>query len=198
MNINSYKKKPIIIFTGPSGVGKGTIEQILFKNEELKFKLSVSVTTRQPRLGEKDGVHYFFITKDKFEQKIANNELLEYNYHFDNYYGTLFSEIDNIHNQNKIPFLEIETLGTKKILENKENHVKYNIITVFILPPSFEELKNRIIGRNTETKDSINKRLLKASEELKESKIFKYNVINDDPHRAALEIKNILMKELYE
>ncbi|MCS4536693.1 MULTISPECIES: guanylate kinase [unclassified Mycoplasma] len=198
MNINNRKKKPIIIFTGPSGVGKGTIEQILFKNEDLKFKLSVSATTRKPRTGEIDGVHYFFISKEDFEQKIANNELLEYNFHFDNYYGTLLSEIDNIHKDNKIPFLEIETLGTKKILENKENLNKYNIITVFILPPSFDELKNRIIGRNTETKDSIDQRLQKASHELADRHIFKYNVVNDDPYRAAEEIKELLLKELHE
>ncbi|WP_036461373.1 guanylate kinase [Mycoplasma simbae] len=192
------KKKPIIIFVGPSGVGKGTIEQILFKNEDLKLKLSVSATTRSPRSGEIDGQHYFFITKQDFQERIDRNELLEYNFHFDNFYGTLTTEIDRIHNSGYVPFLEIETKGAKKILQNKDATSKYNIITVFILPPSFEELKSRIIGRNTETEESIAKRMQKAEEEIAEKDIFKYHVVNDDAIRASEEIKQLLMKELYE
>lgn len=198
LNKRSNIKKPIIIFTGPSGVGKGTIEKILFENKQLKLKLSVSATTRAPRVGEIDGVHYFFISKEDFESKIKNNELLEYNHHFDNYYGTLFSEIDSIHTKGLVPFLEIETRGAKLVLQNKENQKKYNIITVFILPPSFEELKQRIIGRNTETQESIDKRLEKAKQEMAEKDIFKYHVINDIPERAASEIEELLLKELYE
>ncbi len=198
MNIDMKKKKPIIIFVGPSGVGKGTIEQILFKNEDLKLKLSVSATTRSPRSGEIDGQHYFFITKQDFQERIDRNELLEYNFHFDNFYGTLTTEIDRIHNSGYVPFLEIETKGAKKILQNKDATSKYNIITVFILPPSFEELKSRIIGRNTETEESIAKRMQKAEEEIAEKDIFKYHVVNDDAIRASEEIKQLLMKELYE
>ncbi|WP_029512915.1 guanylate kinase [Mycoplasmopsis iners] len=190
------KLKPIIIFTGPSGVGKGTIEKVLFNWEELKLKLSVSATTRKPRLGEQDGINYFFINKQDFEQRIANNELLEYSFHFDNYYGTLYSEIERIHNEGNVPFLEIETHGAKQILNNPEAKAKYNIITFFVSPPSFEDLQARILNRNTETPEAVKDRLNKASEELKEKHYFKNQIINDIPERAAEEIKQLILNEI--
>ena len=86
-------QRKLIIFTGPSGVGKGTIEKALFENKDLKLKLSVSVTTRRPREGEIDGVHYYFVSQETFDACLADNKLIEYSLHFDNYYGTLYSEI---------------------------------------------------------------------------------------------------------
>ncbi|WP_406615449.1 guanylate kinase [Mycoplasmopsis hyopharyngis] len=188
--------KPIIIFTGPSGVGKGTIEQLLFTYPELKLMFSCSATTRKPREGEKDGEHYHFISKKQFEQRIQNNEFLEYSYHFDNYYGTLYSEIDKIHSQNGVPFLEIETNGAKQVLEKNAINSQYKLITIFVLPPSISELKKRIIKRNSESEDSLTKRIHRAEEEIKDSHLFKYRVISDDVERSALEIKDIILKEI--
>ncbi|UUM19246.1 guanylate kinase [Mycoplasma sp. 1018B] len=190
------KLKPIVIFTGPSGVGKGTIENFLFNYDDLRLAFSVSATTRKPRQGEIDGVNYFFISKDNFKEKINKNELLEYSFHFDNFYGTLYSEIERIHNANNIPFLEIETHGAKQILAIPNIEKKYNIITFFVSPPSFEDLKSRIWNRNTETNEAIESRLLKAKEELEERKYFKNQIINDIPERAALEIRNLILKEI--
>ncbi|MGY5139731.1 guanylate kinase [Mycoplasmopsis gallinarum] len=189
-------KKLIIIFTGPSGVGKGTIEKILFNQKDLRLQLSCSATTRKPREGEIDGQHYFFITKAQFEESIKNHELLEYSFHFDNYYGTLFREIDRIHASNNIPFLEIETEGAKQILLNPINHEKYKILTFFVSPPTIEDLKNRIKNRNTEDEAAILKRLQKAEQEIADKNHFKYEIINDIPERAAEEIRNILKNEI--
>lgn len=187
--------KPIIIFVGPSGVGKGTIEKTLFGFKELNLQFSVSMTTRMPREGEINGSHYFFTSKEDFLDKIKNNKLIEYSYHFDNYYGTLYSEIDRIHANNGVPFLEIETNGAKLILANEQNK-KYQIITFFILPPSLEELEKRIVGRKTEDVNSIKKRLQKAQEEISEKDLFKYHIINEDPVHAAKEIRDIILNEL--
>ncbi|WP_027334641.1 guanylate kinase [Mycoplasmopsis felifaucium] len=195
---DKLSKKPIIIFAGPSGVGKGTIEQFLFNDKDLKLKLSCSATTRKPRIGEINGVHYFFISKDEFIQKIQNNEFLEYSFHFDNYYGTLYEEIDRIHSLNMIPFLEIETNGAKQILEKEASLDNYRLITLFILPPTLDDLKQRILNRNSEDDASIQKRLDKAIEEMNEKYLFKHHIINDDADRAAKEIKDIILQEIEE
>ncbi|WP_338822469.1 guanylate kinase [Mycoplasmopsis felifaucium] len=195
---DKLSKKPIIIFAGPSGVGKGTIEQFLFNDKDLRLKLSCSATTRKPRIGEINGVHYFFISKDEFIQRIQNNEFLEYSFHFDNYYGTLYEEIDRIHSLNMIPFLEIETNGAKQILEKEASLENYRLITLFILPPTLDDLKQRILNRNSEDDASIQKRLDKAIEEMNEKNLFKHHIINDDADRAAKEIKDIILQEIGE
>lgn len=188
-------KKPIIIFTGPSGVGKGTIEELLFQFKELKLSLSCSATTRAPRNGEIDGQHYYFISKEDFKNKIDNNQFIEYSFHFDNYYGTLFSEIDRIHNEGNVPLLEIETNGAMQILEKTKDNHNYYLITIFVLPPSIQDLESRIINRNTESKESLKKRIIKAQEEMSCKSKFKYLITNDVPERAANEIREILIKE---
>ncbi|WP_373422732.1 guanylate kinase [Mycoplasma tauri] len=194
--MNGSKKKTIIIFTGPSGVGKGTIEKFLFDAKELRLAFSCSATTRKPRIGEIDKVHYLFISKSNFEQKIKDNKFLEYSYHFDNYYGTLYEEIDRIHADNKVPFLEIETNGAKQILEKESVLQNYNLLTFFILPPTIDDLKQRILNRNTESEDSINKRLDKAIAEINDKHLFKHIIINDDANKAASEIIKIIKEEV--
>ncbi|MEE3928212.1 guanylate kinase [Mycoplasmopsis ciconiae] len=190
------KKNPIIIFTGPSGVGKGTVERYLFEFEELNLSLSCSVTTRKPRNGEINGIHYYFLDKAIVQQMIKGREFIEFSYHFDNYYGTLYSELDKIHKRNRVPILEIETRGARQIIDKLCSDDKYNVITIFLLPPSIEELKERIIKRGSEDDDTLRQRLAKAEKEIEESQIFRYRVVNDTPERAAEEIRNILHKEL--
>ncbi|QSF13441.1 guanylate kinase [Mycoplasma sp. Mirounga ES2805-ORL] len=188
--------KPIVIITGPSGVGKGTIEKILFEYKELHLRLSCSATTRKPREGEIDGIHYFFVSKEKFKKHIENDELLEYSFHFDNYYGTLFSEINKIHTEGDVPVLEIETNGTKQILEKLKSSDQYRVISIFVTPPTVDDLELRIKKRNTETKKSLIKRLEKAKEELSNTNLFQYVIINDIPERAAKEIRDKLLEEM--
>lgn len=190
------KKNPIIIFTGPSGVGKGTVERLLFEFEELKLSLSCSVTTRKPRPGEIYGIHYYFMDRSIFQQMIKAREFLEFSYHFSNYYGTLISELEKIHKKGKIPMLEIETWGAKQIIEKYSNDPRYYIISIFLLPPSMKELKNRITKRGSESPETIKTRLEKSQKEINESSIFKYRVINDTPEAAAEKIRSIILKEV--
>ncbi|VEU59525.1 guanylate kinase [Mesomycoplasma neurolyticum] len=189
--------KKLIILTGPSGVGKGSLEKILFTFPELKLKLSCSATTRKPRIGEKEGFHYYFISKEEFEEKIKNNEFIEWNLHFDNYYGTLYSEITKIQNEGSIPILEIETYGALNIFEHfvKQNKQK-DLISIFIMPPSIKELRKRIKERGTEISEQIEKRIKKAKEELKQKNSFSYVVINDNLQVAAKKIKDIILGEI--
>ncbi|WP_027122427.1 guanylate kinase [Metamycoplasma spumans] len=188
--------KKLIIFAGPSGVGKGTVEKLLFEDKSLKLKLSVSMTTRKAREGEVDGVHYYFVSKETFDACLADNRLIEYSMHFDNYYGTLYSEITRICEQSKIPFLEIETNGAKQIIDYYKKEGKQDeICSIFLMPPSFKELEKRIGGRNTESDELINKRLNKAHEEIGCSTLFQYVVINNDIEQTANEIKEIIKKE---
>ncbi|AKB10902.1 guanylate kinase [Mycoplasmopsis synoviae] len=192
------KKKSIVIFTGPSGVGKGTVEQLVFNYDELNLSLSCSATTRSPRGGETNGIHYYFISKEEFKDRIKNKKFLEYSFHFDNYYGTLYSELDNIIARNKVPFLEIETNGAKIIAQKmqKLKNPPYNLITIFLSPPSITDIYKRIKNRGTENAQTIKNRVNKAKEELLEDGNFKYVVYNDRPERAAQEIREILHKEL--
>ncbi|QGZ97475.1 guanylate kinase [Mycoplasma sp. NEAQ87857] len=198
MKETKITKKPILIFSGPSGVGKGTIERLLFDFDELNLSLSCSATTRSKRDGELDGIHYYFIDVDEFRDKIKKRKFLEFSYHLGNYYGTLYSELDKIHQKNKLPMLEIETHGAKQVINklSKSNQDKYNLITIFVLPPSIDDLKKRILNRGSENSKTLKERLKKAQSEIEESSIFKYKVINDTPERAAEEIRMILHKEL--
>lgn len=132
----------LIVLIGPSGVGKGSIEEILFQNPNLKIKLSVSATTRDKRPNEVDGKNYYFISKEDFKNKIKNNEFLEWNKHFNNYYGTLKSEVDNIIKEGYSPILEIETVGALNIMKMYEQANKSDqLVTIFIAPPTFDDLK---------------------------------------------------------
>ncbi|WP_215742028.1 guanylate kinase [Mesomycoplasma hyorhinis] len=186
----------LIVLIGPSGVGKGSIEEILFQNPNLKIKLSVSATTRDKRPNEVDGKNYYFISKEDFKNKIKNNEFLEWNKHFNNYYGTLKSEVDNIIKEGYSPILEIETVGALNIMKMYEQANKSNqLVTIFIAPPTFDDLKKRIISRKTDSHEQIQLRIDKSLEELSQQHKFQYIVVNKDLKVAAKEVEKIILKE---
>ena len=183
----------IIVFTGPSGVGKATIEKELFKDKSLKLALSISATTREPRPNEINGKHYFFISKATFEKKIKNNEFVEYNRHFSHYYGTLKSEINRILANYKNPFLEVEIIGAKEVIK------KYggpNLVSIFLAPPSIAKLRKQIISRGSETKQQIEERLARVEMEMKDKHLFDYVVYNDVIKHTVDQVAHIIKKEL--
>ncbi|WP_434327499.1 guanylate kinase [Mesomycoplasma hyopneumoniae] len=191
------KMSKLIILSGPSGVGKGTIESLLLKNKNLLIKLAISATTREKRRDEINGVNYFFLTVQEFKEKIENDEFIEWSCHFNNYYGTLKSQIKFIQSQNFIPLLEIDTTGAKNIIENYKNKGELSqLLTIFILPPSIESLKNRIQKRLTETNIQINQRLEKAKAEIKVKNLFKFKVVNDNLEKCVAQIEKIISKEI--
>ncbi|MGL4800459.1 MAG: guanylate kinase [Cellulosilyticaceae bacterium] len=177
-----------IILSGPSGSGKGTIVKELLKDEQ--FVVSISATTRNPREGEVHGTHYFFKSKEEFESMIAKAELLEYACFCDNYYGTPKDFVDQTILTGKEVILEIEVQGALQV-----KSVYPDAIFVFIMPPTMAELRSRLIGRNTETPEVIEKRLMRATDELKLFKEYDYIVINDDLDLAVEQIKHIVNAE---
>lgn len=177
-----------IILSGPSGSGKGTIVKELIK--ESNFVVSISATTRGPRVGEEHGVHYFFKQKEEFEEMIAKEQLLEYANFCGNYYGTPRSFIDESIQEGTDVILEIEVQGALQV-----KNVYPDAIFIFIMPPTFAELKSRLIGRNTETPDVIEKRLARAEDELLHYADYDYIVINDTIEQATAQIKEIVNAE---
>lgn len=187
--MNSKSKGKLVLYTGSSGVGKGTIMAELLKRNP-NIRLSVSNTTRAPREGEIDGVHYNFITKEQFEELIKNDGFLEYAKYCDNYYGTPKKQVEDLLGEGYDVFLEIEVQGGLQILE------KYpDVLSIFILPPSMESLSRRLHRRGTEDEETINKRLGEAEREISFKNRYKYNVVNDDIDTAVNEILDILKKE---
>ncbi len=176
----------LIVYAGASGVGKGTIMKELLKAND-NFKLSVSATTRLPRPGETNGIEYFFVSRPEFEKLIADDGLLEYAQYCDNYYGTPKKAVFDMINNGIDVFLEIEIKG---FLQIKEKYPE--CVSIFLLPPSVEELEKRLIGRGTEPMEVIEKRLETARTELKYADQFDYTVINDDVDRAKDEIIDII------
>ena len=183
-------KAKLIIFTGPSGVGKGTMLADFFKRVDNNIVYSISNTTRNPRDGEINGMHYFFMSKEEFETMIKNNQFLEYACYSGNYYGTNKKFVDEKIAQGKSVLLEIELQGALQVMENYPEAV-----TIFIKPPTFEELENRLRGRHTETEEAIQKRLNAAKEELNNANKFHYVIENDKVEIAVDELLEIYNKE---
>ncbi len=182
-------KGMLIVLSGPSGVGKGTVLEKVFEHDK-NLAYSVSCTTRPPRSGEKDGVHYSFISKEKFLENIQNGRMLEYTVYCDNYYGTDAEYVDSLRKKGFDVVLEIETNGAMNVLKKCSDAV-----SVFIAPPTFEHLQKRLTERGTETSDVINKRILKAKDELSRIDIYEYLVINDVVDNAVQDILAILRAE---
>ena len=183
----------IIIFTGPSGVGKATIEKELFKDKTLKLVLSISATTRDPRPWEVNGKHYYFISDSKFNGKIKNEEFVEYSEHFSHKYGTLKIEIKKILANGNNPFLEVETVGAKNIIKK---FGKDNLLSIFLAPPSIEKLRKRIISRGSETKKQIKERLARVKMEMNDKDLFDYVVYNDVIEHTVDQVNHIIKKEI--
>lgn len=180
------KKGKFIVMSGPSGVGKGTICNTLIN--ELNAWYSVSMTTRLPREGEKEGINYYFVTKEEFEERLKNNELLEYNLYNNNYYGTPKDKVLEKLNQGINVFSEIDVNGARNIKKMFPES-----LLIYIAPPSMEELRKRLTERGTETEEKINQRLAIAVEEEKERHIYDYVIINDDLETAINEVRNIII-----
>ena len=176
-------KAKLIIFTGPSGVGKGTMLADFFKKVDNKIVYSVSSTTRKPRDGEINGMHYFFVSKEEFEQMINDNQFLEHACYSGNYYGTNKKFVNEKIQEGKSVLLEIELQGALQVMEKCPEAV-----TIFIKPPTFEELEKRLRGRHSESEEAIFKRLEAAKEELKNAHKFHYVIENDIVEKAVDEL----------
>ncbi len=181
------KRNILLVISGPSGVGKGTIANILKK--KLDLALSISCTTRNPRPGEVDGREYFFISKEEFESKIKNGGFLEYSSHFDNYYGTPKDFVLN-ELKTKDVILEIDVNGGLLVKQNYKDAV-----LIMIAPPSKDELKNRLLKRNTESLEKIEFRLERVDYELAKASEYDYVVVNDDLQTAVKKTEEIINKE---
>lgn len=184
-----YNKGLLIVISGPSGAGKGTVCKELMK--KYNYNISISATTRSPREGEVDGVNYHFLDKRSFEEKLSRNEFLEYAQVYGNYYGTLKKGVEDELNKGNNIILEIDIQGTLQVQK-----VYKNAVYIFLLPPSINELKNRILKRGSETESSFNLRFSSVGEELKYMNSYDYAVINDDLDSAVEKVHSIINTEM--
>jgi len=184
------EKGLLIVLSGPSGVGKGTVRKEVFSQPDTAFEYSISMTTRAPREGEVDGVDYFFKSREEFEQLIKEEKLLEYAEFVGNYYGTPVDYVRQTLDSGKDVFLEIEVQGARQVRKKFPDG-----LFIFLVPPSLSELKNRIVTRGTETEDVINNRMNAAREELEMMHLYDYVVENDQVDRAVERIKAIVIAE---
>lgn len=189
--VERVKKGLLIILSGPSGVGKGTVREELFKDESLNLAYSISMTTRKPRPAEREGVDYFFVEESEFEDKINKGELLEYAKFVGNYYGTPQFYVEQLLSEGKNVVLEIEVQGALQVMAKRPE-----ALTIFLVPPSFEELERRIRGRRTEAEEVVRERLNKASKEIATKDEYKYVVVNDDVLIAKEKIAQIILENI--
>jgi len=180
----------LIVLSGPSGVGKGTVRKAIFEEEGIDFQYSISATTRQPRVGEVDGEDYFFVSREEFEQKIVNGDMLEYAQYVNNYYGTPKSFIDETLASGRDVFLEIDVQGALQVKSKMPEG-----IYIFLTPPDLTNLRERLVGRGTDSQEVIEKRVAAAREELKQMINYDYAVENDQVIHAVDRIKAIITAE---
>ena len=183
------QKGILIVISGFSGAGKGTLMKMLTGTHE-EYALSVSATTRSMREGERDGVDYFFVRKERFREMIEAEELYEYTEYQGNYYGTPREYVDRRLAEGKDVILEIEVCGAANIKKKFPDTV-----LIFVTPPTAEELRNRLVGRGTETEEKIAGRLARAAEEAVSMPLYDYVLINDDLEQSAVELHAIIRSE---
>ena len=189
--MNIMKEKGLlIVLSGPSGVGKGTVRKEIFSQPDTQFEYSISMTTRKPREGERDGVDYFFKSREEFEALIEQGKLLEYAEFVGNYYGTPVDYVRETLDAGKDVFLEIEVQGARQVREKFPEG-----LFIFLAPPSLSELENRIIGRGTETQALISQRMQAAREEIELMDLYDYVVENDHVKAATSRIHSIVVAE---
>lgn len=182
------KEGLLLVMSGPSGAGKGTLCTKL--REEIELSYSISATTRAPRVGEVDGVNYFFMTREGFQEKIKAGGFLEWAEVYDNYYGTPIDYIKEVTQAGKDVMVEIDPQGAKQVkLKMPE------AVLIFIMPPSFKELEKRIRGRATEEEAEIRKRLGSAINEIKTLSVYDYVIVNDDLLEAVNDLRSIINSE---
>ena len=182
-------KGKLLVLSGPSGVGKGTVlGELMKRRSDMCF--SVSATTRQPREGEVDGVNYFFVTKERFEEMIRNNELLEYAQFVSNSYGTPRAYVEQQLERGMNVILDIEVQGARNIV-----NMIPDAVSVYMIPPSYEELEKRLRGRGTETEAQIQGRLQTAINEARAADFYRYIIVNDNLETAVNELDAIMTAE---
>lgn len=187
--IKTKEKGMLIVISGPSGCGKDSVvKNLLTKNKNIW--VSISCTSRDKRQNEEDGKDYYFVTKEEFEEKIKNNEMLEYAKYTNNYYGTPKKYIKEHLDKGEDVILIIEIQGALKIKEMLKE-----TIFIFILPPSMDELRKRLVGRNTESIEKVEERFKTAYQEINEVKKYNYAIVNDEIDKAADKINSIIQAE---
>ena len=184
------EKGLLIVLSGPSGVGKGTVRKEIFDDPTTSYKYSISMTTRQMREGEVNGVDYFFKTKEEFEALIQEDQFIEYAEYLGNYYGTPVQYVKDTMAEGHDVFLEIEVEGAKQVRKKFPD-----ALFIFLAPPSLDHLKERLIGRGTETDEKIQSRVNEARKEVEMMNLYDYVVVNDKVHLAKERIQSIVEAE---
>ena len=190
MNSN-LNKGAILLLSGPSGCGKSSLLKALYK-VVTNYYFSISTTTREPRDGEKDGVDYFFVTKDEFKKDIDNNLFLEWAEVHGNYYGTSLNPINKALEESKLVIFDIDVQGFEQIIEKLKNITT----TVFITTPSIKELEKRLYSRDTDGKDTIEKRIINAKKEIEYIDKYDYFIVNDDLQIASNQLISVAKSAL--
>lgn len=180
----------LIVFSGPSGVGKGTVRQEIFSTPDHKFEYSVSMTTRAQRPGEVDGKDYFFRSREEFEELIRNGQMLEYAEYVGNYYGTPLTYVNETLDKGIDVFLEIEVQGALQVKKKVPDAV-----FIFLTPPDLNKLEERLVGRGTDSEEVIAQRIERAREEIALMSEYDYAIVNDEVPLAAERVKRVIEAE---
>lgn len=180
----------LIVFSGPSGAGKGTVRQEIFSTPDHKFEYSVSMTTRAQRPGEVDGKDYFFRSREEFEELIRNGQMLEYAEYVGNYYGTPLTYVNETLDKGIDVFLEIEVQGALQVKKKVPDAV-----FIFLTPPDLNELQERLVGRGTDSEEVIAQRIERAREEIALMSEYDYAIVNDEVPLAAERVKRVIEAE---